>query len=166
MCNLNEINATVNRVFGKEYKGITLISDCIYYSTYKYEDKLFCILKTAYCVDVDYYTTIRSNKERNNKEINIDIPCLGTIYPVEGLRLWNYKELVNYGWSKSFYRKVTKVLQEKLNGYCYFDKGFHHFWINNYYITINNKEYHIYDSSTEEYNTFGSFYGLNYDDFI
>lgn len=164
MCNLNQkINETVNKVFGKEYKGITLVSDCAEYSIYKYEDKQFCIIKFLHCLDVDYYVTVRSNKEVN---IINDIPCLGTIYPVEGLRLWDYKELVNHGWSKAFYRNVTKILQEKLNGYCYFDEGSHHFLIDNHYITINNEEYHIYDSFTEEYNTFGSFYGLNYDDFI
>ena len=166
---MNKIKAVVENVNSLNFKGLKLVFNCAYHSVYEYEDKQFYILKMPMCLDVDHYETIRNNDEAMEYINHInglspnDIPCLGTIYETEGLRIWDYKEVSNYGYSKSLYRKATQTLKEKFDGYCYFGDGCHHLLIDNAYITINNNgNVTLYDSGSEEYEAFVTFYGCDY----
>ena len=151
--NLTEV---MTRVFSSEYKGLSM------------EDKGFALLlsykgKEFYLMLQDIYVNNSGdyNTIRHYNEANIDYPItIGSFYKYEPLTIFDYSEVQRH-MSKSFYRELSKIIQEKFDGYYGFLNGLRHFKINNKYVTIDiNHQVRVYDLTSEEYIDFMMAYGI------
>ena len=77
------------------------------------------------------------------------VPCLGTLFHLEGLDCWNYNEVSSLGWSKGFYRKVVTSLQKRFEGYYGFDVDGDVFCISDYIVLGTNNKYEVFSKDTE-----------------
>lgn len=158
MRKIEETTNIIKRVYAKEFEGISLVSNSMFYWLFECENKQFFILKDIWSNfghpfnnkdirDTDGHVFEMWNGEN---EVLDDIPCLGTNFYMEQVHCWGYSEVEHLGWTEEFYNKVVNTLYKRFEGY-YGGNVEEIVAVDDFIALIKNGRVNVLDTETEEY---------------